>query len=307
MLYRWGLLYALYFMPKVRFADRIRCLFSPKCLLLHSGDYLHGSVRTPCSRNRFPPVRVKLSRRRFFPPPMYLNPVFHIGSTLRLHFTQASCSLRWMFSSFSSFSSSSIRIQERSAIRVSRHSRSSSPRLVLTVLVSFAIPIARLQPAWATVFNGYLPSSTIVGPRALCISVGIIGATVMPHALFLGAKLGRRLEKKESDSHQLCPMRGMAKRRKQAKERLHLHCLQRFRHKAMADRTPQHTCICQIMPNHAISLHMVHATPIPQHPFAKAPGNFQRTVTFVKTHLHHAQLTLPSVCLASLWSRTALS
>lgn len=166
--------------------------------------------------------------------------------------------------------------------------------LVLTVLVSFAIPIARLQPAWATVFNGYLPSSTIVGPRALCISVGIIGATVMPHALFLGAKLGtiRRLEKKESDSHQLWPMRRMAKRRKQAKERLHLHCLQHSRQKAMAVRAPQHTCICQIMPNHAISLHMVHATPIPQHPFAKAPEKFQRTVTFVKTHLHHAQLDI---------------
>lgn len=62
--------------------------------------------------------------------------------------------------------------------------------LVLTVFTSFVVLIVRARPAWPQVLLGYVPSATVFGPSALYTAVGIIGATVMPHALFLGSQLG---------------------------------------------------------------------------------------------------------------------
>lgn len=67
--------------------------------------------------------------------------------------------------------------------------------------------IAKANPSWPDVFKGFVPSKTLIDPGALytgnrslryllcnCIAktpsaIGIIGATVMPHALFLGSSL----------------------------------------------------------------------------------------------------------------------
>ncbi|KAF8489582.1 natural resistance-associated macrophage protein [Gautieria morchelliformis] len=61
--------------------------------------------------------------------------------------------------------------------------------LVLAVLICFIVLIVKVNPKWPQVFNGFLPSKTLVNPGALYISIGILGATVMPHALFLGSSL----------------------------------------------------------------------------------------------------------------------
>ncbi|KAI5124421.1 hypothetical protein M0805_008305 [Coniferiporia weirii] len=61
--------------------------------------------------------------------------------------------------------------------------------LVLVVFVCFIVLIVKVSPSWPTVFDGFLPSKTLGGPSALYASVGIIGATVMPHALYLGSYL----------------------------------------------------------------------------------------------------------------------
>ncbi|KAG8689355.1 hypothetical protein FRC09_012454 [Ceratobasidium sp. 395] len=61
--------------------------------------------------------------------------------------------------------------------------------LVLVVFVVFIILIRKINPVWSDVFNGYLPSKTLFQPGALYTSIGILGATVMPHALFLGSSL----------------------------------------------------------------------------------------------------------------------
>ncbi|WVW79770.1 hypothetical protein I302_101740 [Kwoniella bestiolae CBS 10118] len=61
--------------------------------------------------------------------------------------------------------------------------------LVLAVFVSFMILLKLTSPVWKDVFLGLVPSKTLVKPGALYIGVGIIGATVMPHALFLGSSL----------------------------------------------------------------------------------------------------------------------
>lgn len=62
--------------------------------------------------------------------------------------------------------------------------------LVLVVFGCFIVLIVKVNPQWGEVFKGFLPSKTLVKPSALYTSIGILGATVMPHALFLGSALG---------------------------------------------------------------------------------------------------------------------
>ncbi|SPO29805.1 related to vacuolar transport protein ESP1 [Ustilago trichophora] len=59
--------------------------------------------------------------------------------------------------------------------------------LVFTVLSCFIVLLVRIKPYWPDVFHGYLPSHHVVQSGALYVSVGILGATVMPHAIILGS------------------------------------------------------------------------------------------------------------------------
>lgn len=62
--------------------------------------------------------------------------------------------------------------------------------LVLAVVVCFCIQLALIKDqSVAQVFRGYLPSLSIVESQGLYQSCGILGATVMPHSLFLGSGL----------------------------------------------------------------------------------------------------------------------
>ncbi|KAH9816199.1 natural resistance-associated macrophage protein-domain-containing protein [Melampsora americana] len=61
--------------------------------------------------------------------------------------------------------------------------------LVLAVLVSFVILLVKVSPRWSDVFGGFIPSAGMIKNGALYQAIGIIGATVMPHALFLGSKV----------------------------------------------------------------------------------------------------------------------
>ncbi len=62
--------------------------------------------------------------------------------------------------------------------------------LIVTLLgviaVCFAIQIALANPEWGGVIRGFAPTTDIVrNPEMLYLAIGIIGATVMPHNLFL--------------------------------------------------------------------------------------------------------------------------
>ncbi|TKY88065.1 hypothetical protein EX895_003161 [Sporisorium graminicola] len=59
--------------------------------------------------------------------------------------------------------------------------------LMFTVLACFIVLLVRIKPDWPDVFHGYLPSHHVVQSGALYVSVGILGATVMPHAIILGS------------------------------------------------------------------------------------------------------------------------
>lgn len=77
---------------------------------------------------------------------------------------------------------------------------------VFTVLVCMAIIISQVGVHWGDAFDGFVPSSSLFKSGALytckwsytriyapvslhIIAVGIVGATVMPHSIFLGSAL----------------------------------------------------------------------------------------------------------------------
>lgn len=60
--------------------------------------------------------------------------------------------------------------------------------LVLAVVVCFCIQMSLIQSTpVGEVFRGYLPSGVIIQQQALYQACGILGATVMPHSLYLGS------------------------------------------------------------------------------------------------------------------------
>ncbi|APA07928.1 hypothetical protein SS1G_00454 [Sclerotinia sclerotiorum 1980 UF-70] len=60
--------------------------------------------------------------------------------------------------------------------------------LVLGVVICFCIQLSLIQDtSVGQVFKGYLPSQAIVQSKGLYQACGILGATVMPHSLYLGS------------------------------------------------------------------------------------------------------------------------
>jgi manganese transport protein len=58
--------------------------------------------------------------------------------------------------------------------------------LLAVITASFAVQISLADPEWGAVIRGFAPTTKIVSnPDMLYLSLGIIGATVMPHNLYL--------------------------------------------------------------------------------------------------------------------------
>ncbi len=58
--------------------------------------------------------------------------------------------------------------------------------LMALIAACFVVLIAQADPVWGEVIAGYAPSREIIGnPTMLYLALGIIGATVMPHNLYL--------------------------------------------------------------------------------------------------------------------------
>ncbi len=73
--------------------------------------------------------------------------------------------------------------------------------LVATVGVCFAFQIAWLQPQLAAVLAGFVPEAHIVtDPAMLYLAVGIVGATVMPHNLYLHSSVVQTRRHERSDA-----------------------------------------------------------------------------------------------------------
>lgn len=67
--------------------------------------------------------------------------------------------------------------------------------LILTILGIFSYLVALSNPSMQRIFGGYLPTSTLFESRLpghegqLTLALGIVGATVRPHNLYLHSSL----------------------------------------------------------------------------------------------------------------------
>lgn len=62
--------------------------------------------------------------------------------------------------------------------------------LIGCIMICFAIIIFLAQPSWPAIAHGFMPSADLVqNPQMLYLAIGILGATVMPHNLYLHSAL----------------------------------------------------------------------------------------------------------------------
>ncbi|PRT54750.1 Manganese transporter SMF2 [Wickerhamiella sorbophila] len=60
--------------------------------------------------------------------------------------------------------------------------------LVAGVVICFGVELVKIKPSNVSdIFMGFLPSKALLEPKGLYLSCGILGATVMPHSLYLGS------------------------------------------------------------------------------------------------------------------------
>lgn len=73
--------------------------------------------------------------------------------------------------------------------------------LILTIGISYMVELWLIRPVWSEVARGLLPSWDAVSERdALYLAVGILGATVMPHNLYLHSSIVQTRVVGESDA-----------------------------------------------------------------------------------------------------------
>ncbi|KAG9314600.1 natural resistance-associated macrophage protein-domain-containing protein [Chiua virens] len=73
---------------------------------------------------------------------------------------------------------------------------------VAAVFISFIVLVIKVDPQWPQAFLGFVPSQDLfeTQPNAVYTAIGIIGATIMPHGLFLGSHLATQDRLSSSNS-----------------------------------------------------------------------------------------------------------
>ncbi|KAA1138197.1 hypothetical protein PGTUg99_017735 [Puccinia graminis f. sp. tritici] len=61
--------------------------------------------------------------------------------------------------------------------------------LIFIVVIFFIILLVSVKPEWGKTFEGFVPNRRMIVNGGLYVSVSLIGATVMPHSIFLGSKV----------------------------------------------------------------------------------------------------------------------
>jgi manganese transport protein len=73
--------------------------------------------------------------------------------------------------------------------------------LLVVIAVCFGIQIAAAAPSVAAIMHGFVPSSQVVtNPAMLFVAIGILGATVMPHNLYLHSSIVQTRAYERTDS-----------------------------------------------------------------------------------------------------------
>ncbi|MCI1857301.1 MAG: Nramp family divalent metal transporter [Sporolactobacillus sp.] len=63
--------------------------------------------------------------------------------------------------------------------------------LIAVILCVFVYEVAISNPSIAAIFSGFIPKADIVHPGQLTLALGIVGATVMPHNLYLHSSIAQ--------------------------------------------------------------------------------------------------------------------
>ncbi|KND86280.1 Manganese transporter SMF1 [Tolypocladium ophioglossoides CBS 100239] len=78
--------------------------------------------------------------------------------------------------------------------------------LVIGVVVCFCIQLSMIkETSVGAIFRGYLPSDALIQPDGLYQACGILGATVMPHSLYLGSGIVQPRLREYDTAHGLMP------------------------------------------------------------------------------------------------------
>ncbi len=76
--------------------------------------------------------------------------------------------------------------------------------LVTVILLVFAYEVALSNPSIAGIIGGYVPTTDIISNHSmLYLSLGIVGATVMPHDLYLGSSISQTRKLDRSDRNDI--------------------------------------------------------------------------------------------------------
>ncbi|RMZ66268.1 metal ion transporter metal ion transporter [Pyrenophora seminiperda CCB06] len=73
--------------------------------------------------------------------------------------------------------------------------------LVMGVVVCFCFELSKIHASAGEALLGYVPSSTLIKSQALYQACGILGATVMPHSLYLGSGIVQPRLREFDDNH----------------------------------------------------------------------------------------------------------
>lgn len=75
---------------------------------------------------------------------------------------------------------------------------------ILVVGIIFAIEVGRAHPNFVNILNGFIPQEKIITNHAeLIMSLGIVGATIMPHNIYLHSSLAQSRRYDEHDPKQV--------------------------------------------------------------------------------------------------------
>ncbi|KAI0464547.1 hypothetical protein LJB42_002162 [Komagataella kurtzmanii] len=83
--------------------------------------------------------------------------------------------------------------------------------LVLATVICFTVELVGISDTtdWREVFVGYLPSKTVFKGEGLYLSLAILGATCMPHSLFLGSGLVQPRLRDFDEKHGYLPKKSL--------------------------------------------------------------------------------------------------
>lgn len=75
--------------------------------------------------------------------------------------------------------------------------------LILVILVVFLYEVMIAQPSIPDVFKGLIPQKQVLHPGELTMALGIVGATVMPHNLYLGSSISQSRKYNRTDDENI--------------------------------------------------------------------------------------------------------